>query len=145
MEMVAEIDGVRYVNDSKATNVFAVRCALAASDEPVVLVIGGRDKREDFHPLAPLLQGRARAVIAIGEARGKILEAIGGGCPAETAEGMADAVARAARRAVPGDLVLLSPGCTSFDMFRNAEERGEAFRRAVHELQSGRDGIGRRG
>lgn len=145
MEMVAEIDGVRYVNDSKATNVFAVRRALEDSDEPIILIIGGRDKREDFRPLAPLLQGRARAVIAMGEARGKILEAIGGCCPAETAEGMADAVTKASHRAVPGDLVLLSPGCTSFDMFRNAEERGEAFRRAVHELQSGRQGIGRRG
>ena len=145
MEMVAEIDGVRYVNDSKATNVFAVRRALEASDDPVVLIIGGRDKREDFRPLAPLLQGRARAVIAIGEAQAKILEAIGGCCPTETAEGMPDAVTKAALRAVPGDMVLLSPGCTSFDMFRNAEERGEVFRRAVHELQSGREGIGRRG
>jgi len=145
METVAEIDGVRYVNDAKATNVFAVRRALEASDDPVILIIGGRDKREDFSPLAPLLQGRARAVIAIGEARAKILEAIGGCCPAETAEGMADAVARAARRAVRGDMVLLSPGCTSFDMFRNAEERGEVFRRAVHELQSGREGSGHRG
>ena len=145
METVAEVDGVWYVNDSKATNVFAVRRALEASGDPVVLVIGGRDKHEDFRPLAPLLQGRARAVIAIGEARGKILEAIGGCCPVETAEGMADAVAKAARRAVAGDMVLLSPACTSFDMFRNAEERGEMFRRAVQDLQSRREGIGRRG
>jgi UDP-N-acetylmuramoylalanine--D-glutamate ligase len=144
MELVAELDGVRYVNDSKATNVFAVRRALESSDEPVVLIIGGRDKREDFRPLAPLLRGRARAVIAIGEAKAKILEAVGGCCPVETAEGMTDAVTEASRRAVPGDLVLLSPGCTSFDMFRNAEERGEVFQRAVHELQSGREGIGRR-
>jgi UDP-N-acetylmuramoylalanine--D-glutamate ligase len=144
LEMVAEIDGVRYVNDSKATNVFAVRRALEDLDEPVVLIIGGRDKREDFHPLTPLLQGRARAVIALGEAQGKILAAIGGACPTETAEGMADAVMKASYRAVPGDMVLLSPGCTSFDMFRNAEERGEVFRRAVHALQSGREGIGRR-
>ncbi len=141
MEMVAEIDGVRYVNDSKATNVYAVRRALEGLDEPVILIIGGRDKRENFHPLAPLLQGRARAVIAIGEARGKILEAVGGCCPAETAVGMVDAVTKAFRRAVPGDMVLLSPGCTSFDMFRNAEERGEVFRRAVHELQSRREEI----
>ena len=145
METVAEIAGVRYVNDSKATNVFAVRRALEDSDEPVILIIGGRDKREDFRPLVPLLQGRARAVIALGEARTKILEALEGCCPADTAEGMADAVAKATRRAVPGDLVLLSPGCTSFDMFRNAEERGEVFRSAVHELRSGRERIGHRG
>ncbi len=143
-ELVAEIEGVRYVNDSKATNVFAVRRALEAFDEPVVLIVGGRDKREDFRPLASLLRGRARAVIAIGEARGKILEAVGGCCPVDTADGMTEAVTEASRRAVPGDLVLLSPGCTSFDMFRNAEERGEVFRRAVHDLQSGREGSGRR-
>lgn len=145
MEMVAEIDGVRYVNDSKATNVFAVRRALEASDDPVILIIGGRDKREDFSSLAPLLQGHARAVIAMGEAQAKILGAIGGCCPAETAEGMADAVTKAARRAVPGDMVLLSPGCTSFDMFRNAEERGEVFRQAVRDLEPRREAIGRRG
>ena len=144
LEVVAEIDGVRYVNDSKATNVFAVRRALEASDAPVILIIGGRDKREDFRPLAPLLQGRGRAVIAIGEARAKILQALDRCCPTEEAEGMTDAVARAARRAVPGDMVLLSPGCASFDMFRDAEERGEIFRRAVGELQIGRQGIGRR-
>lgn len=143
MEIVAQIDGVRYVNDSKATNVFAVRRALEASDDPVILIIGGRDKREDFRPLAPLLERRAKAVIAIGEARVKILEQIGGCCPAEKVEGMADAVARAARLAAPGDMVLLSPGCTSFDMFRDAEDRGEIFRRAVRTLQSGREGIGR--
>jgi UDP-N-acetylmuramoylalanine--D-glutamate ligase len=143
--MVAEIDGVRYVNDSKATNVFAVRRALEASDDPVILIIGGRDKREDFSSLAPLLQGHARAVIAMGEAQAKILEAIGACCPAETADGMADAVTKAARRAVPGDMVLLSPGCTSFDMFRNAEERGEVFRQAVRDLESRREPIGRRG
>lgn len=145
MEVVAQVDGVRFINDSKATNVLAVRRALEASDEPVVLIIGGRDKREDFRSLAPLLRGRGRAVIAIGEARAKILGAIRGCCPAEEAEGMADAVGRAARRAVPGDLVLLSPGCTSFDMFHDAEERGEVFRQAVRDLQSRRDAVGRRG
>lgn len=143
MELVAEVEGVRYVNDSKATNVFAVRRALEASAGPVVLIIGGRDKREDFSLLAPLLERHARAVIAIGEARAKILEAIGGGCPAEQAQGMAEAVARAARRAASGDTVLLSPGCTSFDMFQNAEERGEVFRRAVHELKTGKGEPGR--
>jgi UDP-N-acetylmuramoylalanine--D-glutamate ligase len=144
MELVAEIDGVRYINDSKATNVFAVRRALEASDRPVVLIIGGRDKREDFGAVAPALQRRGKAIIAIGEARGKILEAIGTCCPAETAEGMADAVEKAARRAASGDIVLLSPGCTSFDMFQNAEERGEVFRQAVSDLKSRREGIGHR-
>jgi UDP-N-acetylmuramoylalanine--D-glutamate ligase len=144
MESVAEIDGVRYVNDSKATNVFAVCRALEASGGPVVLIIGGRDKREDFRPVVPALERHGKAVIAIGEARVKILDAIGNCCPAEQAEGMADAVAKAARRAAPGDIVLLSPGCTSFDMFQNAEERGEVFRQVVGGLRAGREEIGPR-
>jgi len=145
MEFVTEIGGVRYVNDSKATNVFAVRRALEASETPVVLIMGGRDKREDFRPLAPILAQRARAVIAMGEARAKILQAIGTSCPTGEAEGMADAVAQAVRRAVPGDTVLLSPGCTSFDMFRDAENRGDVFRQLVRELEAGRQASGRRG
>jgi UDP-N-acetylmuramoylalanine--D-glutamate ligase len=102
----------------------------------VILIAGGRDKREDFRSLAPLVRRRVKALIAIGEARGKILAEIGGECPAEEAAGMADAVERASRRAAPGDVVLLSPGCTSFDMFQNAEERGEEFRRAVRKVES---------
>jgi len=137
MEVVAQVDGVRFINDSKATNVFAVGRALEAVDNPVILIAGGRDKREDFRPLAPLVRRRVKALIAIGEARGKILAEIGGECPAaEEAAGMADAVERASRRAAPGDVVLLSPGCTSFDMFQNAEERGEVFRRAVRKVES---------
>ena len=145
LELVGEIGGVRYVNDSKATNVFAVRRALEALEAPVILIAGGRDKREDFRPLAPLVLGRVKALIAIGEARGKILAQIGGCCPSEEAVGMADAVERASHRAAPGHVVLLSPGCTSFDMFQNAEDRGEAFRRAVQEVQSRRGGVGRPG
>lgn len=144
MELVAEIGGVRYIDDSKATNVFAVRRALEAADGPVVLIMGGRDKREDFRPLAPILAQRARVVIAIGEARAKILRAIGTGCPAEQAESLADAVAQAARRAVPGDTVLLSPGCASFDMFRDAENRGDVFRQLVRGLEAGRQASGHR-
>ncbi|HWT80327.1 MAG TPA: UDP-N-acetylmuramoyl-L-alanine--D-glutamate ligase [Candidatus Methylomirabilis sp.] len=145
MEMVAEIGGIRYVNDSKATNVFAVRRALEGWAEPVILIMGGRDKREDFRPLTAVLQSRAKAVIAMGEAREKILEAIGDCCPTERAEGMADAVTKASQRAIRGDTVLLSPGCTSFDMFRNAEDRGNAFRRVVHELQARGERIERLG
>ncbi len=137
LELVGEVGGVRYVNDSKATNVFAVGRALEAVDKPVILIAGGRDKREDFRPLAPWVRRRVKALIAMGEARGKILAEIGGECPsAEEAAGMADAVERAGRRAAPGDVVLLSPGCTSFDMFQNAEERGEVFRQAVRNVES---------
>ncbi len=137
LELVSEVGGVRYFNDSKATNVFAVRRALEALEDRVILIAGGRDKREDFCPLAPFVRRSVKALIAMGEAREKILAEIGGECPAaEEAAGMADAVERASRRAAPGDVVLLSPGCTSFDMFQNAEERGEVFRRAVRKVES---------
>lgn len=145
LELVGEVGGVRYVNDSKATNVFAVGRALEAMEDPVILIAGGRDKREDFRPLAPLVRQRVKALIAIGEAKKKILAEIGGCCPAEEAAGMADAVEQANRRATPGDAVLMSPGCTSFDMFQNAEERGDAFRRAVREMLARRLHNGSRG
>ncbi len=144
LEFVGEVGGVRYVNDSKATNVFAVGRALEALDDPVILIAGGRDKRESFDPLIPLVGRRVKALLAIGEARGKILAEIGGHCPAaEEAIDMTDAVERASRQSAPGDVVLLSPGCTSFDMFQNAEDRGEAFRRAVQALRSRRESVGR--
>jgi UDP-N-acetylmuramoylalanine--D-glutamate ligase len=145
LELVGEVGGVRYVNDSKATNVFAVRRALEAMEDPVILIAGGRDKREDFRPLAPLVRRRVKALILMGEAKEKILVELGGCCPAEEAAGMADAVERANRRATSGDAVLMSPGCTSFDMFQSAEERGDAFRRAVREMLSRRLENGSRG
>jgi UDP-N-acetylmuramoylalanine--D-glutamate ligase len=138
LELVGEVGGVRYVNDSKATNVFAVCRALEAVDAPVILIAGGRDKQEDFRPLAPVVRRRVKALIAMGEATQKILAGLGGCCPTEEAVGMADAVERANRLAAPGDVVLLSPGCTSFDMFQNAEERGDVFRRTVREMQTRR-------
>ena len=145
LEFVGEVGGVRYVNDSKATNVFAVRRALEAVEGLVILIAGGRDKREDFRPLAPLVRRRVKALIAIGDARQKILAELGDCCPAEEAIGMADAVLRANRRATPGDVVLMSPGCTSFDMFQNAEERGQVFAQAVLKMQTGQVSGGSRG
>jgi len=141
LEKVAEIGGVRYVNDSKATNVFAVRRALEAIEAPVILIAGGRDKREDFRSLAALVRERVKALFVIGEARPKILAQIGDCCPSEEAGSMADAVERASRLAVPGDVVLMSPGCASFDMFQNAEQRGEVFKSVVRELQARRESV----
>jgi UDP-N-acetylmuramoylalanine--D-glutamate ligase len=135
MEKSAEIGGVRYVNDSKATNVFAVRRALEAIEAPVILIAGGRDKREDFRSLAGLVRERVKALVVIGEARPKILAELGDCCPSEEAGSLADAVEKARRLAVPGDVVLMSPGCASFDMFENAEQRGEVFTRVVRALQ----------
>jgi len=144
MEGVAEIDGVRYVNDSKATNVFAVRRALEAMEGPVILIAGGREKREDFRSLAALARERVKALLVIGEARAKILSHIGDCCPSEEASSMADAVQKARSRAAPGDVVLMSPGCASSDMFQSAGERGEAFKTVGRELRPGGESVGQR-
>ncbi|HEV8460455.1 MAG TPA: UDP-N-acetylmuramoyl-L-alanine--D-glutamate ligase [Gaiellaceae bacterium] len=126
LELVAERDGVRYVNDSKATNVAAALRALAAyADEPVHLILGGSPKGEDFAPLAAAVGPNVRSVHLIGAEGPRIGEAIEG-FPDGTLEA---AVAHAHRLAAPGDVILLSPACASYDQFANFEERGEAFRR----------------
>ncbi|MFL5954302.1 MAG: Mur ligase family protein [Gaiellaceae bacterium] len=126
LELVGERDGVRYVNDSKATNVAAaVRAIEAYADERIHLILGGSSKGEDFAPLAAAIGPKVRSVHLIGEEAGRV---------GDTIEGFADetlerAVAHAAELAEPGDVVLLSPACASYDQFENFEERGEAFRR----------------
>jgi UDP-N-acetylmuramoylalanine--D-glutamate ligase len=125
LELVGERDGVRYVNDSKATNVAAALRALAAyTDEPVHLILGGSPKGEDFAPLAAALGPNVRSVHLIGAEAERIGETIDG-FRDETLE---RAVAHAAELARPGDVILLSPACASYDQFANFEERGEAFR-----------------
>ncbi len=126
LEVVAEREGVRYVNDSKATNVAAALRALAAyADEPVRLILGGSPKGEDFAPLAAAIGPNVRSVHLIGVEADRLAEVIDGARD-ETLE---RAVAHAARLAEPGDVVLLSPACASFDQYENFEQRGEAFRR----------------
>ena len=126
LELVADRDGVRYVNDSKATNVAAALRALAAyADEPVHLILGGSRKNEDFAPLAAAVGPNVRSVHLIGEEGPRIGEAIAG----ELDETLERAVEHAERLARPGDVILLSPACASYDQFANFEERGEAFRR----------------
>jgi UDP-N-acetylmuramoylalanine--D-glutamate ligase len=110
-------------------------------EAPVILIAGGRDKREDFRGLVALLRERVKALLVIGEARAKILAQIGDCCPSEEACSMADAVEKASQRAAPGDVVLMSPGCASFDMFQNAEQRGEVFKSVVRELQARRESV----
>ena len=135
LESVREIDGVRYVNDSKATNVNAVWYALESFSESVVLIAGGRDKGNDYTKLAPLVQGRLRALISIGEASDAIHAQLG---PLVTdavqAETLADAVHLAHLLAKEGDVVLLSPACASFDMFDSYEDRGDQFKQLVSNL-----------
>lgn len=140
LEFVDQIGDVCYYDDSKATNVLAVSSALESFDTPIVLIAGGRDKGEDFRPLRPLVEKRVRALILLGEARMKIRAALEAYCPIEEASSMEEAVERARALARPGDVVLLSPGCASFDLFQNAEERGRRFKEAVLSLSDERAG-----
>ena len=135
LEPIAEIDGVRWVNDSKATNVAAALRALQAyEDEPMRLIAGGRGKGQSFEPLAAALGPNVEAVYLIGEAAAEIAATIG---PRAISVGdLANAVARAAEEAHPGDVVLLSPACASFDQFENFAARGEEFRRLVQNLEA---------
>jgi UDP-N-acetylmuramoylalanine--D-glutamate ligase len=143
LELVAEVDGVRYVNDSKGTNVGAVQKSLEGYRHGVVLIAGGKDKGGDFRPLRPLLETRVKSLLLLGQARDAIRGQLAGACPMEEVASLPAAVARAAEIAVGGDTVLLSPACASFDMFRDFEERGEVFRQAVRDLVSRRDAGGR--
>lgn len=135
LELVREVDGVRYVNDSKATNVNAVWYALESFNEPVVLIAGGRDKGNDYASLKPLIRRKVRAVIALGESADKVMHELGSvaGQQVEAAS-MEDAIRIAHLVAEPGDVVLLSPACASFDMFENYEDRGDTFKRLVRSL-----------
>jgi UDP-N-acetylmuramoylalanine--D-glutamate ligase len=134
LALVAEVAGVRYVNDSKATNVDALRRALESFDAPITLIAGGRDKDGDFASIAPLVRERVRHAVYLGEATPK-LEASWPQVPSSRAKTLEDAVLLARAQTEPGGIVLLSPGCASFDMFRNFEERGARFEAAVLELK----------
>ncbi len=140
---VAEIDDVRYVNDSKATNVDALRRALESFTEPVTLIAGGRDKDGDFVSIRPLVMEHVRHLVTVGEAAFKI-ERSWPDLPHDRAATLENAVQIARNRATPGGVVLLSPGCASYDMFRNFEERGARFEAAVLELKRSLAKSGRR-
>jgi UDP-N-acetylmuramoylalanine--D-glutamate ligase len=134
LEHVATLDGVDYYNDSKATNVEAARRSLEAFDRPVVVVLGGRYKGGDFADLAPALRTRGRLVLAVGEAAERVRAALEGVVPVEACASLDAAVERARTAARPGDVVLLAPACSSFDMFRDYADRGRAFKAAVRRL-----------
>ena len=133
-EFVAEVKGVTYINDSKATNVDAVEKALRSLPGEVVLIAGGRDKALDFTAIKEVIARKVKLAVVIGEAQEKICAAWGDAVPCQRAAGMAEAVAVAARAAQAGETVLLSPACSSFDMFQNYEHRGEEFKRHVLSL-----------
>jgi UDP-N-acetylmuramoylalanine--D-glutamate ligase len=133
LELVAERDGVSFVNDSKATNVAAALRALDAYDRPLLPILGGRRKGESFAPLADAARAKVRRAYLIGEAAPELAAAFGD-VPHEVTGDLATAVSRAAAAAQRGDVVLLSPACASYDQFRDFEQRGDEFRRLVNTL-----------
>lgn len=134
LEFVRELNGVTFVNDSKGTNVGAVLKSLESFSNPIVLIAGGRDKAGDFTTLRDLVRERVKALVLIGEAKEKIRSALGDIVPCMLENDMSSAVKLSKEIADRGDVVLLSPACTSFDMFRDFEDRGERFKEAVWRL-----------
>jgi len=127
MTLAAEIDGVRYINDSKATNIGAVQAALDGMNSPVVLIAGGRDKGGDYTLMAEQVRSKVKAMLLIGEAKEKMAAVFGSMTQVERLDSLDQAVRRARGLAKPGDVVLLSPACASFDMFSGYVERGQRF------------------
>ena len=134
VEFVRERDGVQYFNDSKGTNIGAVVKSLESFQEPIILIAGGRDKAGDFLYLRNLVREKVKALVLIGEASEKIKKALGDITKTVLARDLKDAVYRSRDIAVKGDVVLLSPACASFDMFRDFEDRGRQFKEIVMEL-----------
>ncbi|MFN0157760.1 MAG: UDP-N-acetylmuramoyl-L-alanine--D-glutamate ligase [Bacteroidota bacterium] len=134
LEFVREVNGVTYVNDSKATNVDSVWYALQSFDKPLVVLLGGRDKGNDYSRLTDLVKKNARAIVAIGESAEKVESAFRDIVPLKKAGSMNDAVQMAGALATKGDIVLLSPACASFDWFDNYEHRGRVFKEIVMAL-----------
>ena len=135
LEPAGEVGGVRFVNDSKATNIEAAQRAIACFGDGLVVILGGRFKGGDLRELAPALEVRRATVVAIGEARGLVREALGDIVPVRDADGMSAAVRTAFSCAAPGSVVLLAPACASFDMFRDYAERGRVFKQEVARLR----------
>lgn len=133
-ELIRELHGREYINDSKATNLHALEACLGAMERPIVLIAGGKDKQLDYTPLRASLNGQVRAMVLIGEIAAQLRETFADLLPCRLATDMADAVRIASEESVPGDSVILSPGTSSFDMYTGYAQRGDAFRAAVHAL-----------
>ncbi|HYC31180.1 MAG TPA: UDP-N-acetylmuramoyl-L-alanine--D-glutamate ligase [Gemmatimonadales bacterium] len=134
VEPIREVGGVLWINDSKSTNLASTEVAVAALDRPFVLLLGGRHKGEPYTGLAPALERRCRAVVAYGEAGPLVIQDLGRSLRVVPAGSFDEVIATARGLAQPGDAVLLSPACSSYDMFRNYEERGARFRAAVEAM-----------
>jgi UDP-N-acetylmuramoylalanine--D-glutamate ligase len=137
LEAVCEFGGVLWVNDSKATNVAAARVGISAMSRPTVLLLGGRHKGEPYDDLVEPIRRRCKAVLAYGESAVQIQADLGDVVPTQRVTGsFDDVVARARELAVAGDCVLLSPACSSFDMFHDFEERGHTFARLARQFEA---------
>ena len=134
LEFVREIDGIRFFNDSKGTNVGSVVKSIQSFSDPVILIAGGKDKNGDLSPLRGLIKERVKQLILIGEAKGRMKREWEGLTGTTLAQTLEEAVLLAYQRAKRGDVVLLSPACSSFDMFKDYKERGKVFKDAVHRL-----------
>src|SRR5207237_6088944 len=133
-EFVPEVGVVAYINESKATNIDAMVKALRAQTKPVILIAGGKDKGFTFDPLRSLVKGSVKSTVLIGEMAESIKRSWSGVVKSEIANSLADAVERAHALAEPGEVVLFSPGTSSFDMFKSYADRGDEFRALVQTL-----------
>ncbi|HPI53604.1 MAG TPA: UDP-N-acetylmuramoyl-L-alanine--D-glutamate ligase [Chitinophagaceae bacterium] len=131
MEHVASIRGVEFINDSKATNLNSVWYALESMTKPVILILGGVDKGNNYAEILELVQEKVKAIVCLGTDNAAIHQAFDGVVPMQDTDNTTDAVRRAYEYAEPGDCVLLSPACASFDLFKNYEDRGEQFKQSV--------------
>ena len=136
LEFVREIEGVRFYNDSKGTNVGSVVKSLQSFSEPVTLIAGGKDKNGDLSPLKGLVEKQVKHLILVGEAKERMNHELGGLTDTVLAETMEEAVSLARQKAKRGEVVLLSPACSSFDMFKDYKERGKVFKEAVFKLST---------
>lgn len=133
IELVADVDGIKFYNDSKATNVAAAMVALQSFEQPIVWIAGGYDKGNDYTALQPIVRKKVKTLIALGKDNTSIKQAFAdGGIPIYDTNAMEEAVMCAYQAAVPSDIVLLSPACASFDLFKNFEDRGQQFKDAIH-------------
>ena len=134
LEFVREIDGVKYINDSKATNVDSVWFALRSFEEPLFLILGGLDKGNDYNQIKDLVLSNVKKIYAIGKSADKVFNFFHSEVKVEIKSSLEECVTSANLEAREGDVVLLSPACASFDMFNSYEHRGKVFKEAVNKL-----------
>ena len=131
LQLIKKVNGVSYINDSKATNIQSVIVAINSFNNPIILLLGGKNKNSNFRQLLPHTKRHVKHIVSYGEAGGEIAAAIGDAVRLDCVNSLKEAVASAQKFALKGDIILLSPGCASFDQFKNFEERGNKFIKIV--------------